>query len=366
MTNDALAVHKVTFMRIFVYEYTCAGDVTSDPTAQSLQTEGWAILSALLEDFGRLPATETITMLDSRIPLLWKNRACSLGAVCREVHKGEEVSVFQALAQTADFTLVIAPEFDNLLLMRCQWVEEVRSRLLGPSSGAVALTADKLALGLHLRDRRIPTPESRLFIPGKAPTDLTWPLVWKPRNGAGSQATFLMRDQDELQACARQAEGWEGEFIVQPFVAGLPASVSFLVGPQTQIALLPGEQILSLDGRFHYRGGRLPLPAPLAERAVRLAGRAVDSVAELRGYIGVDLVLGSAADGSLDWVMEINPRLTTSYVGLRALAQTNLAEAMVGIVQGNDIPKIIWRSGQVAFQASGKVELIESVPQTQL
>jgi predicted ATP-grasp superfamily ATP-dependent carboligase len=47
------------------------------------------------------------------------------------------------------------------------------------------------------------------------------------------------------------------------------------------------------------------------------------------GYLGVDLVLGPNA--STDKVIEINPRLTTSYVGLRAAIESdkNLAAAML-------------------------------------
>ena len=50
----------------------------------------------------------------------------------------------------------------------------------------------------------------------------------------------------------------------------------------------------------------------------------------LSGYVGVDVVLGN--DGR-DWAIEINPRLTTSYVGLRALAGFNLAEAMLAVAR---------------------------------
>ena len=34
-----------------------------------------------------------------------------------------------------------------------------------------------------------------------------------------------------------------------------------------------------------------------------------------------------------DRVIEINPRLTTSYVGLRALARFNLAEALLAVIR---------------------------------
>src|SRR5205823_3360911 len=97
-------------------------------------------------------------------------------------------------------------------------------------------------------------------------------------------------------------------------------------------ALAPAAQHVSNDGRFRYLGGTIPLPAGLAERAIRVAQQTIDCVPGLRGYVGVDIVLGET-----DWLIEINPRLTTSYVGLRALAEGNLAELMVRVVDGEEI-----------------------------
>ena len=190
-----------------------------------------------------------------------------------------------------------------------------------------------------------------------APSFPKFPLVCKPRFGAGSQATFLVRDRDSLADCllAARLEGWRGEMLVQPFLAGAAASVAFLCGPVRSVALVPAAQHISAGGRFHYQGGELPLPPPLATRAVRVAQSAIDAMPGLAGYVGVDIVLGKPPDGSDDWVIEINPRLTTSYVGLRALAKTNLAAALLQVVQGKTIRALEWRPGSVTFQADGRV-----------
>src|SRR6185295_10816789 len=103
---------------------------------------------------------------------------------------------------------------------------------------------------------------------------------------------------------------------LQECVAGTAASIAFLCGPAGNMPLVPVLQLLSDDGRYKYLGGELPIAPHLAQRAVTLGRRAVDCVPGLLGYIGVDLVLGDAGDGSRDFAIEINPRLTTSYVGL--------------------------------------------------
>jgi predicted ATP-grasp superfamily ATP-dependent carboligase len=140
--------------------------------------------------------------------------------------------------------------------------------------------------------------------------------------------------------------------ILQEFVPGRAASVAFLCGPAGNVPLVPSAQHLSDDGRFTYRGGEVPLPPVLAERAVRLAARAVDCVPGLLGYVGVDLVVGY---GARDAAVEINPRLTTSYVGLRALADFNVAAALLRVAVGEDPGPLRWKPGRVRFAADGTV-----------
>jgi predicted ATP-grasp superfamily ATP-dependent carboligase len=76
------------------------------------------------------------------------------------------------------------------------------------------------------------------------------------------------------------------------------------------------------------------------------------------GYIGVDLVLGADPDGQDDHVIEINPRLTTSYVGLRALSRNNLAAAMLVVAEGRE-PALSWHDGVVEFSADGRTSAID-------
>ena len=142
-------------MLIFVYEYTCAAKRTGSLT--SLRAEGWAMLSALVDDLSRIPGIEVISLLARR-------RFPSYpGPAFHGVDSDTEERRFREMAGNADFTLVIAPEFENILAQRCQWVEDAGGRLLGPSLAAVRLTADKYALAQFLQTRQVPTPESWLL-----------------------------------------------------------------------------------------------------------------------------------------------------------------------------------------------------------
>lgn len=335
-------------MRLFVYEHLSSGLVgwgerseTHRSAKVSLQTEGWAMLSALLEDFGRCPRVQTTTLLDPR--LRDEDKRWGSQVVAHFPNEKSPHQTFDALAVAADFTVVIAPEFDGILARLAGRVEEVGGRLLGPSLDAIRLSADKRTMACRWQAAQVPVPSA----------SSGYPLVYKPRFGAGSQATFLIHNNDELAQAERQTlrEGWTGEMIRQAYVEGLPTSVAFLAGPAEWRALPAVEQRLSGDGRFHYLGGRLPLPSHLDARARTLAERAARTVEGWFGWFGVDLILGDAENGSDDVAIEINPRLTTSYLGLRRLAHFNLAEAMLAVATGSAPPVWEWRSDSIVFDA---------------
>lgn len=282
--------------------------------------------------------------------------------------KGVEVEVLDNIPTRidADWTLVIAPETGGILESVARQVLRAGGRLLGPSPEAIRLTSDKLMLAEHLRASRVATPETVVITASPPegcagiPATLRWvwstpsgcntwlgshpnglpqplteidPIVLKPRDGAGSQDTFLIRDPSELEKILPTLSG---EMIVQPFIAGRAASVAFLIGPHDVMPLLPCGQELSDDGRFHYRGGSIPLAVELANRGTELARCAIVAVRGLLGYVGVDLVLEQE-----DVVIEINPRLTTSYLGLRAACRENLAEAMLRMAEGETV-ELTW------------------------
>lgn len=92
--------------------------------------------------------------------------------------------------------------------------------------------------------------------------------------------------------------------------------------------------------------------------------QAVQSLGEVIGYVGVDQVLDVEASGERDTVIEINPRLTTSCVGLRAACKTNLAQAMIDSAEGR-APQLTFSDRRVRFDASGNVwqtEPVEHLP----
>lgn len=345
-------------MRLFVYEHLMAGGFGPQARA-SLLAEGRAMLGAIAADFAAAGHSVTTILheriLDERaaIPLELPvdTTAASRISVTRVGNDESRAAAFARLAREADWSLVIAPEIGGQLIACCQAVLDAGGRLLGQSLAALAVTYDKHATADALRAAGVPTPSGMALSPGELPPrDFPFPAVLKPCDGAGSQDVLLMpaRPNDWPRRTTPQR--------LERYCPGQATSVALLVGSRAAYALPACRQHLSDDGHFRYLGGSLPIEPELAARAERLARQAVAAVPGLFGYVGVDLVLGIDPSGLDDAVIEINPRLTTSYLGLRKLAAANLAAALLDVAQDQE-PALGFRPAAVAFTAQGGAEM---------
>jgi predicted ATP-grasp superfamily ATP-dependent carboligase len=310
-----------------------------------LVREGAAMLSAVAADFTRIDGCRVTALRDPRV----LNLALPGCEIVDVQSGGSQRDEFDQHAASADATLLVAPEFDNILSKAARQVELCGGRLISPSSEFIQIAASKHRTAERLASAGVNAPQGIVLEPDELlPKDFAYPAVIKPLHGAGSQDTYLVsgpRDAPPPYAWPRRLER---------FIPGLPASVAFVCGSAGRAALAPCKQRLSDDGRFRYLGGELPLAAGLAERAVRLGERALAAMPIATGYVGVDIALGRDPYGSEDAVIEINPRLTTSYVGIRAATKTNLAAAMLAAAQGEAVP-MAFDSKPLEFDAEGNV-----------
>ena len=68
-----------------------------------------------------------------------------------------------------------------------------------------------------------------------------------------------------------------------------------------------------------------------------------------QGYVGVDLVLGDRP-----YVVDVNPRITTSVVGLAAVMEEEIADLLVQASKGQG-PAEVHLAGRARYGADGTV-----------
>ncbi len=339
---------------ILVHEWVTGGGAAGAHVPGSWVAEGHAMRRAIARDFAAIHGgrSRVIVTLDARLdddPGPWEIRRIE-----GPHHSGRIVH----MACEADFTVLVAPEAMGVLCDLTSCIQDAGGRVLGSSPEAVDLAGDKLRLAGWLAERGIDTPSSRRVCPSLGlPTDAAYPAVLKPIDGAGSVDTFIILGPEELPREARALDS----AILQPLYPGRSMSASFLVDGRGKPWLIAiGEQHIQLkQGRFEYRGGRLPVDAPVDVRPIRAA---VESVPGLRGFVGADFIWEDRTRHAT--VLEINPRPTTSLVGLAGiLPPGHLAAAWIGAFEPGSLgarllpglAELVRALGPVSFSAAGVV-----------
>jgi len=280
------------------------------------------MLQAIAEDFSAI-GYQVVALQDDRLQLA---DCLPLGTQLVSISRSsDQRDSFRLACESTSAAMVVAPEFNNFLIQRTQWGETHSPCLLSPASNLVSLGTSKWDTIQHWRAAGLPVVETH-----KACEIATWkhlrdrPVVTKPNDGAGSEEIFSWKMGKLVPSSILQND----TVLIQPLIVGTPVSVS-AIGDSRDFVLLPAAQ-QQLDNDFKYLGGKLPLAEPLAARAHRLARQAITSLGPFRGWIGVDIILGSCDRGNEDFLVELNPRLTSSYIGLRRLMKSNLASWIVG------------------------------------
>lgn len=336
-------------MHIFLYEWATGGGLVEEPSGlpASLIREGAAMVGAMAADLVRA-GCRVSALRDARVLQLPLHGCDVVDALSTHSHNEE----FERLATEADATILIAPEFDQILIKAARRVVTSGGRLASPSLEFIQVGSNKQRTCNTLAAAGVPTaPGIKLEPEDSLPVDFTYPAVLKPIDGAGSQDTYIVSGPHD----APPAYAWPRR--LERFMSGMPASVAVLCGPAGRVSLSPCKQRISDDGRLRYLGGEMPLSSGLAERACELAKRAIAAMPPTVGYVGVDIVLGPSPRGDEDAVIEINPRLTTSYVGLRAAAKSNLADAMLRMAQGESVT-ILFDERPIEFDPAGNVSFM--------
>ncbi|MFQ6134619.1 MAG: ATP-grasp domain-containing protein [Nitrososphaerales archaeon] len=329
-------------MKVAIFEYASGGGLQGRPIPHNILCEGYSMLKTATEDFQSAGYTVT-SLLDSRSPLLQSHLNAD-----EVVKVSPTYSVQRALNDTlksSDLSLIIAPETDGILSSLVR-MGRSSTASLNSTPDSIDLVSDKAKLAAALHRNGFSTPETRCLSieegvgeAERVAEELLGRVIVKPVDGVGCEDLSIVKDAAQMrQAVKKILRGGQMErFMIQKFVEGLPASVSLISNGVEVRPVSLNLQQLSLNPPPEpscYLGGVVPLLHPDMEEAFGVAKRAVELFRGLRGYVGVDMVLSSS--GPL--ILEINPRLTVSYVGLKRVSKVNLAEAMVKSALGEELP----------------------------
>ncbi len=328
-------------MRIFVYEHITGGGLLDQELPVALAREGDMMLQALLRDLGGIPGVEVVTTRDPRLPAL------GFPVSVYTPHSAAEAGrVLEQCMDIADAVWPIAPESGEALERIHRSVLKRGRRLLGSHPDAVRLTASKQATSHHLL--RVGIAVVPTYTPGDELHDASGKWVVKPDDGAGCSDTRLFHN---LTAARQWLQFNSGNYVLQPFIPGSALSLCVLCREGTADLLSCNRQRVAVgDDQFHFLGSVVNALTDEDGAFAELARRIAAAIPGLWGYVGIDLVQSN----SQPVVMEVNPRLTTSYVGLHQALGCNPAELVLSLLDEAKplrLPKFTPRRIEVDLEA---------------
>lgn len=290
-------------MKILIAEYAVGAGI------EEFMLEGKAMLHTLVRSF--VSCGHEVLYPSAGIKL-------EVGKVVRT--NGFEETL-RKLSKECDSALVIAP--DEILGDMTEIIEN-NSVNLGCPPDTVRLCADKLECTRTLFHERIPVPET--IGSGRYNGD----FVIKPRSGCASEGVYRS-SSGELK---------EG-YIATKFIKGDHISVSLITG-RTQLPLTVNRQLIELGSGFSYKGGVVPYHCERNKEIIDVAKKTAKSLG-CHGYTGVDIVLGDKP-----YVVDVNPRPTSSIIGISRVMKTQIADLILKSRFG-DLPDHVEINGSFTF-----------------
>ena len=305
-----------------VLEYICSGGFFAKTLPASLANEGRRMLQALLNELKLIKQIQVLLLLDPRFNDLDLPDNC---LVTWADHADFWLNLEEHLAN-CDAVLPIAPEQDGLLARIATRIIAQHKQLWLSHPQTIDLCTDKLQTIKLLARFGLPVIKTERY------TDFTWvdigPWVIKPIDGLGCQGSRITHHS--LKETPLEADS----LIVQPDIEGDAISLSCVFTAENAYLLSCNRQHVKLkQQRFELIGCTVNIEHELRHVFEKMIQTIARALPELWGYIGIDLIV-SPQYGPL--ILEINPRLTTSFVGLNPATGIAPHLQLFNLLNGNE------------------------------
>ncbi|MCW4025209.1 MAG: ATP-grasp domain-containing protein [Candidatus Bathyarchaeota archaeon] len=350
-------------VKTLIYEYASGGG--AKPVSSNVLCEGFGMLRTLVSDL-KCAGHQVTVLLDDNISKL--NPPINADFVVPMYSPEEPHKFLAALAAINNSVYVVAPETRQTLQSLVKIVEETGKTAFNSTSDAIGKTANKTALNDYLKTHGFPTLKTltlnatdSLEKNTQAISELNFPVVLKPLDDVSCGGICLIKNISQIEAAIKKTNA--DVFIAQEYVKGVDASVSLICTGKDALPISLNQQEVILatpEADSKYEGGLVPFNHPQKEVAFRVA-REIAVFFGFCGYVGVDFVLTDKEVFAVD----VNPRLTTSYVGLSGVVNFNVAQAIVDAVLNGKLPSEPAFNGYFCFSkvetANPKIEALKEI-----
>lgn len=312
-------------MKILVFEYITGGGFAQEDLPESLATEGLLMLETLIGELSVLASIELTVLLDFRI----NSSKFPENIKVVKVKKGQCIyELLPSLIESIDWVWPIAPEINSELEKISALVNQKKKGLLNSSLKAVTLCSDKFLTYHCLKSQGIAVVETNELSSGFPEFPGKW--VIKPKEGAGCIDTFFVEERVLFEKLKSQVDK-KTDYIYQTYMKGESLSLSCLFRDGIGWLLCCNRQkILNYQGRFKLMACEVNIVTENLTLYQDLVEQVAGAIPGLWGYVGIDIIQPETGQ---PMILEINPRLTTSYAGIYQAIGMNVAETVLGLIE---------------------------------
>jgi predicted ATP-grasp superfamily ATP-dependent carboligase len=217
--------------------------------------------------------------------------------------------------------------------------------ILGNSPRVIKRVRKKPGFFEELKSLRIAHPETIIVKDideaKAAAAKIKYPVAIKPVRGFGGVGVRTAHNSKEIERVFLEASFVSEDLLVQEFINGVHASMSFLVADKNIKILAVNEQMLGLrflfqQEPFGYCGNIVPLH--FANSILESCKRVTEKISShfgLKGSNGIDLVISE--DGT-PYVMEVNPRFQGTLECVEMVLGMNLVKSHIDACLQDSLP----------------------------
>ncbi|MFX1259295.1 MAG: ATP-grasp domain-containing protein [Promethearchaeota archaeon] len=322
--------------KIFIFEFVSGGGFSQVEIPISLFCEGYGMLRSIIADFKSLNF-EISTLLDYR-GISYKNFLKA--DIIKRVKANEDYLIkFKEEVKKSEYCFIIAPEFSGILYNLTKIVKDNNKKILSEDLDGIKLGTSKLETYEFFKACKVNTPSTFLISKKKKNFNLdsliqkfkqlNCPIIIKPEDGVGAENLFYFENEKQITKFFKDSNerlDIKRNYILQEFIEGRDLSISLIGTSNNPIVLSINTQhlnIKNINRESEYLGGSSP--AENYEEIIEDLAKNLENLdlSKFSSYYGIDFI--RKANKSI-YFIEINPRLTTSYIGIRNIIDYNPAE----------------------------------------
>ncbi len=312
---------------MFVCEFITGGGFHDQQLPVGLAREGDMMLDVLLSDLLDAGVNEITITRDVRLP--------EINKPIRTIPSTSNIwQQWQEIMAEIECAIIIAPENDNTLYKLTKIADQSGCDLIGCTAEAVKITSSKILTFELLVNNSIPCIPTWSYSKELAHQENGW--VIKPDDGVGGVDCYYFEQLNELETYINGLPIEQSQ-IIQPYISGVSGSLSLLCCDGQAKVIGCHKQLFEFNqGKGRLKGLIVNGLHDHLTGFTGLANQITTAIPGLWGYVGVDFIMTEGGP----CVLEINPRLTTSYVGLRKSLKRNPVEWMLTMKQDRRLPDL--------------------------